>query len=125
MTGYRFDKTNGSLSAMQTASTLPSGFSERNACAEIKIHPAGKFLYVSNRGHDSIARFEVDSRSGELTSIGQTPTEKTPRSFDLDPSGNLLYVCGEATNRIAAYRIDQQTGGLALITTVYLKPDPL
>ena len=109
---------------MQTVSTLPSGFSERNACAEIKIHPTGKFLYVSNRGHDSIARFQVDERSGELTALGQTPTEKTPRSFDLDPSGKFLYVCGEATNRIAAYRIDQQTGGLAQIATVPVGKTP-
>jgi len=118
VTAYRFDKPSGSLSAVQTVSTLPTGFSQRNACAEIKIHPTGKFLYTSNRGHDSIARFQVDSRSGELTSLGQTSTEKTPRSFDLDPGGNLLYVCGEATNRIAAYRIDQRTGELKLATTV-------
>jgi 6-phosphogluconolactonase len=118
VTAYRLDKTTGSLAAQQTVSTLPSGFRERNACAEIKIHPTGKFLYVSNRGHDSIARFQIDGAAGTLTSQGQTATEKTPRSFDLDPSGSRLYVCGEATNRIAAYRIDQETGGLAHLTTI-------
>lgn len=117
VTAYRFDKTSGSLAAEQTVSTLPSGFSERNACAEIKIHATGKFLYVSNRGHDSIARFQIDGGTGKLTAQGQTATEKTPRSFDLDPSGNLLYVCGEATNRIAAYRVDQGSGGLSTLAT--------
>jgi len=124
VTAYRFDKNSGSLATMQTVSTLPTSFRERNACAEIKIHSTGRFLFVSNRGHDSIARFQVDGRSGELMALGQTPTEKTPRSFDLDPSGKLLYVCGEATNRIAAYRIDQQTGELTQATTVSVGKTP-
>jgi len=113
VTAYRFDRTSGSLAALQTLSTLPTGFSDRNACAEIKIHPTGQFLYVSNRGHDSIARFQVDGGSGKLTALGQTSTEKTPRSFDLDSRGEYLYVCGEATDRVAAYRVDAKTGGLA------------
>jgi len=124
VTAYRFDKTSGSLQALPSVSTLPSGFSARNACAEIKIHPTGRFLYISNRGHDSIARFRVDGRSGELTPLGQTPTEKTPRSFDIDPSGKFLYVCGEATNRIAAYQIDQETGGLTPLATVSVGKTP-
>lgn len=111
VTVYSFDKAGGSLKALQTASTLPSDFSQRNACAEIRIHPTGRFLYVSNRGHDSIARFQVDDRSGSLLALGQTPTEKTPRSFDLDPGGKFLYACGEATDRLVAYQIDQETGG--------------
>ncbi len=109
---------------MQTISTLPSDFSQQNACAEIKIHPTGKFLYVSNRGHDSIARFQVDDRSGELMAIGQTPTEKTPRSFDLDPDGKFLYVCGEATDRLVVYRIDQKTGGLTQTATYSVGKTP-
>ena len=112
VTVYRLNKTSGSLQALQTVSTLPSDFGQRNACAEIKIHPAGRCLYVSNRGHDSIARFQVDERSGKLTALGHTPTEKTPRSFDLDPAGKLLYVCGETTDKIVAYRVDQEAGGL-------------
>jgi 6-phosphogluconolactonase len=66
----------------------------------------------------------VDGRSGELTPLGQTPTEKTPRSFDIDPSGKFLYVCGEATNRIAAYQIDQETGGLTPLATVSVGKTP-
>jgi 6-phosphogluconolactonase len=124
VTAYRLDKTSGSLQAMQTVTTLPSGFSERNACAEIKNHPTGKFLYVSNRGHDSIARFQVDERSGELTTLGQTSTEKTPRSFDLDPTGKFLYVCGEATDRLVAYRIDRESGGLTQTATYSVGKTP-
>ena len=124
VTAYRFDRIEGSLTALQTISTLPSEFKQRNACAEIKIHPTGRFLYVSNRGHDSIARFQVEDRSGELTALGQTPTEKTPRSFDLDPAGNSLYVCGEATDRLVAYRIDRESGGLTQTATYSVGKTP-
>jgi 6-phosphogluconolactonase len=124
VTAYRLDNTRGSLQALQTVSTLPSNFGEPNACAEIKIHPTGRFLYVSNRGHDSIARFEVEERTGELTALGQTPTEKTPRSFDLDPAGKFLYVCGEATDQIGAYRLDEKTGGLTPIATYSVGKTP-
>jgi 6-phosphogluconolactonase len=124
VTAYRLDKASGSLHAQQTVSTLPGDYSERNACAEIRIHPTGKFLYVSNRGHDSIARFRVDEQSGELTARGQTPTEKTPRSFDLEPEGKFLYVCGEATDRIAAYRVDQETGDLTPTATYSVGKTP-
>jgi 6-phosphogluconolactonase len=124
VTAYRLNKTSGALEALQTTSTLPKGFGQPNACAEIKMHPSGRFLYVSNRGHDSIARFGIDERSGELTALGQTPTEKTPRSFDLDPAGKFLYVCGEATDRIVAYRLDQETGGLTSTATYSVGKTP-
>jgi 6-phosphogluconolactonase len=68
----------------------PAGFKGTNACAEIKAHSTGRFVYVSNRGHDSIAAFALDS-DGKLSTLGQTPTEKTPRSFDIDPSDAALY----------------------------------
>jgi 6-phosphogluconolactonase len=78
----------------------------------LKIHPGGKFLYVSNRGHDSIACFTLDARSGRMTGAGQVATEKTPRSFDLDPGGKFLFAAGESSGKLAAYRIDPRTGGL-------------
>ena len=117
VTAWRYDKSAGSLAAVQTISTLPASYGQRNACAEIKLHPTGTFLYVANRGHDSIARFRVDGRSGELTALGQTSTEKTPRSFDLDPAGKFLYVCGEATDRIATYRVNPDAGDLAPVVS--------
>jgi 6-phosphogluconolactonase len=111
VTAYAVDAKAGTLKALQTVSTLPADFKESNACAEIKIHPSAKFLYVANRGHDSIARFAVDE-SGKLTATGQTPTEKTPRSFDLDPEGRFLFAAGESSGKLAAYRVDEKTGGL-------------
>jgi 6-phosphogluconolactonase len=124
VTAYRLDKASGSLEPMQTVSTLPADFKDRNACAEIKIHPAGKFLYVSNRGHDSLACFRVDEQSGQLMQLGQTPTEKTPRSFDIDSTGKLLGVCGEASDRLAVYRLDQETGGLTLLAASFVGKMP-
>jgi 6-phosphogluconolactonase len=105
------------LEPKQTLSTLPADFRGTNACAEIKLHPSNKFLYASNRGHDSIAGFSVNKDTGELTSLGQTPTEKTPRSFDIDPSGKYLYAAGEASGRLAAYRINETSGKLDKIGT--------
>ena len=111
VTAYRFDPKVGTLKAFQTVSTLPTDFTGANACAEIKIHPSGRFLYASNRGHDSIARFTVDG-AGKLTATGRTPTEKTPRSFDLDADGKFLFAAGESSGKVAAYRIDRETGDL-------------
>jgi len=108
----------------QSVSTLPSDFKGTNACAEIKLHPTGKFLYVSNRGHDSIARFSVNEHSGELTALGQTPTEKTPRSFDLDSTGRFLYAAGESTGKVAAYRVDGETGELTRTETYTVGSTP-
>ena len=100
------------LDAQQTVSTLPPEFKGTNACAEIRLHPSNQFLYVSNRGHDSIAGFRIDLKTGRLTGLGQTPTEKTPRSFDLDPSGKYLYAAGKSSGKLAAYRVNEETGAL-------------
>lgn len=101
----------------QTLSTLPADFKGTNACAEIRLHPSNRFLYVSNRGHDSIAAFRIDEETGELTSLGQTPTEKTPRSFDIDPSGKFLFAAGESSGKLAAYRVNEVTGMLERTAT--------
>ena len=100
------------LQPQQTLSTLPADFRGENACAEIRLHPTNRFLYVSNRGHDSIARFAVAPDTGKLTSLGQTPTEKTPRSFAIDVSGKWLIAAGEASGKLAMYRIDGASGAL-------------
>lgn len=108
---------NWTIRPKQTLSTVPQDFKGTNTCAEIKLHPSNRFLYVSNRGHDSIARFHVNQETGELTSLGQTATEKTPRSFDLDPSGTFLFAAGEASGKLAAYRVDKGSGALDRIAT--------
>ncbi|MDB5307775.1 MAG: hypothetical protein JWO38_1977 [Gemmataceae bacterium] len=116
VTAYQLDPKAGTLAPLQTLPTLPADFKQPNACAEIRMHPTGKYLYVANRGHDSIAGFKVDA-AGKLAPIGQTPTEKTPRSFDLDPEGRFLYAAGESSGKLAAYRVDAATGTLARSAT--------
>jgi 6-phosphogluconolactonase len=87
-----------------------------NSCAALRIHPTGKFVYVANRGHDSLAVFKIDAE-GVLTASGQEPTEKTPRSFDVDPSGKYLVAAGEDSGKLAVYRIDAETGELKRLHT--------
>lgn len=111
VTSYRFDPESG-LKAIDNQSTLPADFKDKNTTAEVKVHPTGKFVWVSNRGHDSLAGFAVDAKSGKLTSLGQTPTELTPRSFDLDPTGRYLFVAGEGSGKLTTYNVDARTGKL-------------
>lgn len=93
---------------------LPAGFSGRNDAAEIAIHPNGRFLYTSNRGHDSIALFHIDSASGKLAADGDFSVEgKEPRHFAIDPSGNFLLAEDQFSDRIVTFRIDQKSGALA------------
>jgi len=117
VTGYRLDSATGTLTVAQTISTLPDGYSARNTCSQIHLTPSGQFLYVGNRGHNSIAGFAVDPTSGRLTAIGRVPTEAVPSAFGLDPAGHFLFAAGSASGRLASYRIDQGTGALAPLTT--------
>ena len=105
VTGYRLDPSTGTLSAFQTVTSLPAGVTERNTCSQIQMSPGGDFLFVPNRGHNTIASFSVDSDSGELTPAGHAPTEVVPSAFSLDPQGKFVYAAGSATARMASYRI--------------------
>ena len=110
---YSYDAGRGTLTALQTVSTLPEGFSAENSGAEIILHPTGKFLYTSNRGHDSIAIFRIDAAKGTLTAAGHVLTQgKTPRGFAVDPSGRFLVAGNQNSGTVVVFRIDQQTGGL-------------
>ncbi len=103
-----FDVATGRLSTVDTVSTLPAGFSGTNTGAEIGVHPSGKWVFVSNRGDDSIAAFAVDASTGKLTLLG-TPTKtggKTPRDFALTPNGAFLYAANQGSNSVSAFRID-------------------
>lgn len=111
ITLYSLDAEKG-LQPLQTLSTLPDTFTGQNTTADVKFHPSGKFVWVSNRGHDSLAGFAFNEVAGKLTSLGQTTTEKTPRSFNIVPSGKFLFAAGEGLGKLQSYRIDQESGEL-------------
>ncbi|MFT7121021.1 MAG: 6-phosphogluconolactonase [Neolewinella sp.] len=101
-----YDKGNDRFSILQTITTLPEGFTETSYGADIHLHPNGKFLYGSNRGHNSIAMYKVDTKSGLLESIGHEPTRGTyPRNFAISGNGEFLYAANQNSNSIAVYTI--------------------
>src|SRR5271170_3896109 len=117
VTAYRLDRASGTLAAVQTIATLPEGFTARNTCSQIHLVPSGRFLYVGNRGHNSIAGFSVDAATGHLTAIGHVSTEAVPSAFALDPSGHFVFAAGTASGRLASYRISGETGTLTPLAT--------
>ncbi len=114
ITSFSYDARTGALRPMQTVSTLPKGFAEENTTAEIVVHSNGKFLYASNRGHDSIAVFAIDPKTGTLTFVEHVPTQgKTPRNFEIDPTGTRLLAANQDSDNIVVFHIDQTTGRLS------------
>lgn len=115
VTTYEYTSATGALLEVQTVSTLPEGFKGGNTGAEILVHPGGRFAYASNRGHDSIAVFSIDERTGSLSLIQHIPSGgRTPRSIALDPGGKWLLAAHQDTDNIAVFRIDPASGRLAL-----------
>ena len=113
LTAAAYDSEVGTLQRLQTLITLPPGGVEGNSGAEVVVHPSGKFVYSSNRGHDSIAMFAIDEQTGKLTSLGQHPAGgKTPRNFNIDPSGKFLVAALQGSDLIVVHAIDQTTGKL-------------
>ncbi len=113
ITAFAWDAANGKLSELQAISTLPEGYAKDSFCAEVRVHPNGKFLYASNRGDDSISLFLIDPSTGMLTLKGQTKTGgHFPRNFNLDPTGQWLIAANEYSNDLFVFRIDQTTGEL-------------
>ncbi|QDU79505.1 6-phosphogluconolactonase [Polystyrenella longa] len=121
---FERDQTTGALTQIQTISTLPEGYTEKSFCADIEITLDGKYIYASNRGHDSLAMYSVDQATGKLTSLGQIPTEAWPREFGLDPQGKFVYSAGQNSHKLAAYRIDPETGILAPFATYPVGQSP-
>jgi len=115
ITAYKFDNAKG-LDPVQTLSTLPAPV-KGNSTAEVKVHPSGKFVWVSNRGHDSLAGFAIDG-TGKLTALKRAPTEKTPRSFDIDPDGKYVFGAGEGSGKLAVFRVNLESGELTRLHTV-------
>jgi 6-phosphogluconolactonase (cycloisomerase 2 family) len=113
ITTYAFDPEKGVLKPLQVHTTLPSSYTGNNTGAEIAVAPSGRFVYGSNRGHDSIAIFSIDQASGLLTSIGWEPTQgQTPRFFALDPSGEYLYAANQTSDTVVIFGVDRMTGTL-------------
>lgn len=113
LTAYRFDAETGALEPRQTLTTLPPGFSGRNTTSEIAIAPSGRFVYASNRGHDSVVVFAVDATAGTLSPVAWEPTQgKTPRFIGLDPAGATLYAANQDSDTIVAFHVDRQSGTL-------------
>ena len=110
-----FDRnaTTGALSPVQTISTLPAGQTVEQgfSTAEVLLHPSGKFLYGSNRGHDSLVVYGVDASTGKLTLLQHVPTGgKTPRAFNIDPTGTFLVVGNQNSDQVVVFRIDPAQG---------------
>jgi 6-phosphogluconolactonase len=115
VTAFQYDADRGSLEPIETVSTLPEGLAADPSIttAEVQVHPSGKFLYGSNRGHHSIAVFAIDPATGKLRAIDHTPTQgKNPRNFGVDPTGTYLLAAHQDTDNIVVFRIDPATGKL-------------
>lgn len=103
----------GGLGALQTLSTIPANFTEETTCAAIHITPSGKFLYGSNRGHDSLAIYAVNGNNGQLQPAGHATTGgKTPRDFAIDPTENFVVVGNQNSHELVTFRINSDTGAL-------------
>ncbi|HLN33618.1 MAG TPA: lactonase family protein [Gemmataceae bacterium] len=126
VTAFRYDPAHGVLKAVQTISTLPMGFTGESSTAEVQVHPSGKFLYGSNRGHDSIAIFAINPATGGLKPVGHQANQiKTPRNFGIDPTGNYMLVANQDGNSIVVFRIDLNTGELSPTGVVAEVPTPV
>ena len=109
--GYHADT--GRMEEVQTVSTLPAGYTASSSCAEIVVHPSGRFVYGSNRGHDSIVVFGIEAGTGRLTLVQHQPTlGRTPRNFALDPTGRFLAAANQDSNSLVVFSIDSATGRL-------------
>ncbi len=126
VTAFVYEGGTGTLREIQTISTLPDGFTGKSHCAEVLVSPSGRFLYGSNRGHDSIAIFEIDEKTGKLTPRGHEPTQgKNPRNFSIDPTGAFLLAANQDTGNIVTFRIDPQAGTLTPTGQTIEVPKPV
>jgi 6-phosphogluconolactonase len=113
ITAFSYDAARGFLHPLQTISTLPGDYKGSSNCAEIEVHPFGKFLYASNRGHNSIAVFAIDPKNGTLKPLEYDSTEgKTPRNFNMDPTGHYLIAANQESDSLVVFRVDATTGHL-------------
>lgn len=113
VTAFAYKPATGALKEIQTITTLPKVFEGRNSCAEVRVHPGGRFLYGSNRGHDSIVVYQIDPAKGTLRFVEhETADIKTPRNFNIEPTGKFCLVANQGSDSVVVFRIDQKTGAL-------------
>jgi 6-phosphogluconolactonase len=125
VTALAHDQINGSLQELQTLSSLPADFTAKNSAADIHVSSDGRFLYSSNRGHDSIAIFTIDAK-GNLSAIGHEPTKgSTPRNFAIDPTGTFLVAANQKSDSMVVFKRDQKTGLLSPTGHVAYVPSPV
>jgi 6-phosphogluconolactonase len=124
VTVFRYGR--GTFEASQTISTLPNDYTGQNLGAEIKISPSGRFVYASNRGHDSLAIYAADQETGQLSLVGHESTQGSgPRDFTIDPSGALLLVANQDTDTVVTFWINQDSGTLRATGHVAAVPTPV
>jgi 6-phosphogluconolactonase len=126
ITSLAYDEKLGTLKEIQTVPTLPKAFEGANTCADIHVSPDGRFLYGSNRGHDSIVSYRIGKNDGKLSFIESTPTGgKRPRNFAIDPTGKYLLAANQDSDLIVVFRIDKKTGKLTATETSAEVPTPV
>ena len=113
VTAFTWDEAKGKLTELQTITTLPVERGKGMSTAEVQVHPSGKFLYGSNRGHNTIAVFNIDQKTGKLKVVQhQSTLGKTPRNFGIDPTGKFLVAANQSSGDIFTFQINQATGEL-------------
>ena len=126
VTTFAYDAKAGSLAERQTVSTLPPSFTGSNSGAEIVVHPSGKFVYSSNRGHNSVAQFRIDPAQGTLTFVEAYDTGgRTPRNFAIDPTGHLLFAANQNSGTMMVFTIDETSGQLKASGAPVEVPSPV
>lgn len=126
VSAFAVDRVSGNLIELQTLPTLPGEPTAADSGADIHVSPDGRFLYCSNRGHDSIAAFKVDPRSGKLSLVAHASTGgKTPRNFAIDPTGAFLLAANQRSDSIVTFRRDRKTGGLSATGHAVEVPSPV
>ena len=126
VTALEYNTQRGVLKAFQTISTLPADFDGENSTADVQVHPSGKFLYGSNRGHDSITLYTIDNTSGRLTYVkNQKLLGRTPRNFAMDPDGRYLFAECQTDGFIETFRIDPNSGRLSSLGKAVSVPSPV
>lgn len=126
LSAFAYDAERGTLRVVDTASTLPPDFAGNNSTAQVLVHPNGRFVYVSNRGHDSVAIFGVNPETGRLRAVGHEATQgKTPRNFNFDPSGSMLLAANQHSDTIVSFRVDVESGRLTATGEVAHTPAPV